>query len=82
MVNRHLSNRDALIHPAGRSSVMSLDQAAGYLHVSKAHLSNVINGKVPGMKPLRFFRMGRRVLIKREWIDEWLEVAAHEVPRQ
>jgi len=64
------------------SPVMSLNQAAAYLQVSKAHLSNVINGKVPGVTPVRFFRLGRRVLIKREWIDEWLEVAAREALRQ
>ena len=55
------------------SSVMSLKEAAAYLHVSKGHLSNVINGKVPGVAPVRSFRLGRRVLFKREWIDEWLE---------
>jgi excisionase family DNA binding protein len=62
------------------SSVLSLKQAAVYLRVSKAHLSNVINGKVPGVKPVRCFRLGRRVLIKREWIDEWLEIPGHGEP--
>ena len=57
------------------SSVMTLREAASYLHVSKAHLSNVINGKVPGVAPVRSFRVGRRVLIKREWIEAWLESA-------
>ena len=55
--------------------VMTLTQAAAYLRVSKAHLSNVINGKVPGVPPVRSFRMGRRILIKREWLDQWLETA-------
>ena len=55
--------------------VMTLTQAAAYLRVSKAHLSNVINGKVPGVQPVRCFRMGRRILIKREWLDEWMESA-------
>jgi excisionase family DNA binding protein len=64
------------------SSVMSLRQAAAYLQVSKAHLSNVINGKVTGVPPVRSFRVGRRLLIKREWIDEWLESAHHEAVRQ
>jgi excisionase family DNA binding protein len=54
---------------------MNLGQAAAYLGVSKAHLSHLINGKVPGVEPLRHFRLGRRILIKREWIDEWLERA-------
>ena len=71
-----------MILPNPQTSVMTLAQAASYLQVSKAHLSNVINGKVPGVKPVRFFRLGRRVLIKREWIDEWLEVAAREALRQ
>lgn len=57
------------------SPVMTLKQAASYLQISKAHLSNVINGKVAGVTPVRCIRMGRRILIKREWIEEWLEVA-------
>ena len=60
------------------SPVMNLKQAAAYLQVSKAHLSNVINGKVHGVSPVRSFRLGRRVLIKREWIDKWLEAEGQE----
>ena len=40
------------------SPVMTLTQAAAYLRVSKAHLSNVINGKVPGVPPVRQFQDG------------------------
>jgi len=47
------------------------------LQVSKAHLSNVINGKVRGVAPVRSIRLGRRILIKREWIEDWLETANH-----
>jgi len=64
-------------HPA----VLTLEQAATYLQVSKAHLSNVIGGKVPGVTPVRCFRVGRRVLIKREWIDRWLEGERAEARR-
>jgi excisionase family DNA binding protein len=67
------------INAKPESPVLTLAQAARYLQVSKAHLSNVINGKVPGVEHLRFFRMGRRILIKREWIDQWLEVENREV---
>ena len=56
-----------------RSTVMTLKQAAAYLRISKAHLSNIIRGKVPGVPPLRCARVGRRVLIKLGWADEWLE---------
>ena len=60
------------------TSVMTLQQAASYLQISKAHLSNVINGKVACVTPVRCFRMGRRILIKREWIEEWLELTDQE----
>ena len=64
-----------------RTPVMTLKQAAAYLQVSKAHLSNVINGKVPGVLPLRCFRVGRRILIKLEWLESWLESAHLEALR-
>jgi hypothetical protein len=47
-----------------------------YLQVSKAHLSNLMTGKVPGVPVLRHVRAGRRILIKQEWADQWLEAAA------
>ena len=65
-----------------RPQVLTLKQAAEYLRISKAHLSNVINRKVPGVPPLCYAQVGRRILIKREWADEWLEMAAQESQRQ
>jgi hypothetical protein len=53
--------------------VMNMKQAAGYLRISKAHLSNVLNGKVSGVPPLRHAAVGRRILIKRAWAEQWLE---------
>ena len=58
------------------SPVLTLRQAAQYLRISKAHLSNVIKCKVPGVPILSYARIGRRILIKREWADDWLEKAA------
>lgn len=65
-----------------RSQVLTLSQAAAYLQISKAHLSNLIAGKVSGVPPLRHVRAGRRILIKREWANEWLETAAEKSLRQ
>jgi hypothetical protein len=58
-----------------RSEVLNLKQAAAFIGISKAHLSNVIQGKVPGVPPPQYARIGRRILIKREWANEWLEKA-------
>ncbi len=66
---------------AQQTPIMTLQQAAAYLQISKAHLSNVINGKVPEVPPLRCFRVGRRILIRREWVDEWMESADLELVR-
>jgi len=70
-----------MIDTKEQTPVMTLRQAARYLQVSKAHLSNVIKGKLPDVRPLRCFRAGRRILIKREWVDEWLETAHPEAIR-
>lgn len=56
--------------------VLDLKQTAEYVGISKAHLSNILNGKVNGVLPLRCARIGRRILIKREWTDEWLDEMA------
>lgn len=56
--------------------VMTLREAARYARVSTAHLSNVINGKVDGVPGLRHARVGRRVVIRREWADSWLDELA------
>ena len=65
-----------------RTQVLTLEQAAAYLRISKAHLSNVIRGKASGVPPLRHVRAGRRLLIKREWADHWLEIASQESRHQ
>jgi excisionase family DNA binding protein len=62
------------------STVLDLKKAAEYLGISKAHLSNVINHKVRGVPHLRCARVGRRILIRREWADEWLENAGTDSP--
>ena len=67
-----------MVETISRSPVLTLKQAAEYLGISKAHLSNVVNGKVPSAPPLRFARIGRRILIKRKWADEFLESAGQK----
>ena len=60
--------------------VMTLREAAKYLHVSPSHLSNVLNGKVHGVPQIRSARVGlRSVRFRREWLDEWLDSTAKKV---
>jgi len=57
---------------------MTRVEAAQYLRVSSAHVSNLAHGKVPGMPRLRFCPAGRRLIFKRAWLDEFVEAAAKE----
>jgi len=53
--------------------VLTIAESAILLRCSKAHISNVINGKVDGVPPLPCVKVGRRKLIRRESITRWLE---------
>ena len=53
--------------------VLTLEESAVVLRCSKTHVSNLVNGRVPSTPRLPHFRLGRRVLIRRERIDRWME---------
>jgi excisionase family DNA binding protein len=55
------------------ANILTINQVAEILHCSKTHVSNVLNGKIADLPPLPHFSMGRRKLIRREWLDAWLE---------
>jgi hypothetical protein len=43
------------------------------LRCSKTHVSHVLAGKVPGIPRLTHIAMGRRKLVRREWLEQWME---------
>jgi excisionase family DNA binding protein len=53
--------------------VLTMEEAARILRCSKAHLSNVLRGKVPSLPPLPHVSLGRRTLIRRAVLQQWLE---------
>jgi hypothetical protein len=53
-------------------SILTLKEVSKELRCSKAHLSHIINGKVAGLPPLPFARIGRRVIIRRAALLNWL----------
>lgn len=57
------------------NDILTVKDVASILRCSKAHVCNVLNGKVPGVPPLTHFPMGRRKLIRREWLEAWLEAS-------
>lgn len=53
--------------------ILTVAEVASELRCSKAHICNAINGKVRHVKPLPAIALGRRRLIRRATLDEWLK---------
>lgn len=59
--------------PAESSQNLTRADAAKYLRISQAHLSNLVRGKVTGVPRLRCAWIGRRMIFKREWLEELVD---------
>lgn len=58
------------------STLLSIDGAAEYLGITKSTMLKLMHGKVPGPR-IRFARVGaRKVIIRRAWLDRWIEESA------
>ncbi len=55
--------------------VLTIPEAATILRCSEAHLYNLLNHKVSDTPPLHYIRLGRRKLIRRESLLEWIKKA-------
>ena len=53
--------------------ILTINDVAAILRCSKTHVSHVLAGKIAGIPKLTHIAMGRRKLIRREWLDEWME---------
>lgn len=54
-------------------NILTITELSIVLHCSKTHVSNVLNGKVEGLAPLTHVAIGRRKLVRREWLEKWME---------
>ena len=55
------------------SEVMTVEEVAHVLRVSKAHVHNLINGKVRGVPQLPSVCPGRRHLVRRASLQNWMQ---------
>lgn len=73
------SSEDAPGGTDGLSRVLTITEAARELRCSKAHIHNIVHGRVHDLPPLPVLRLGRRVLIRAEALKAWmLSVEARE----
>jgi excisionase family DNA binding protein len=71
-----LANPDAV---SQQPSILTVAEAARELRCSKAHVHHLIAGKVQGVRPLPSLWLGRRRLILRASLQEWIR-ASEESP--
>jgi hypothetical protein len=53
--------------------ILTIQDVAELLRCSKTHVCNVMAGRVPGVPKLTHVALGRRKIVRREWLDQWLE---------
>ena len=53
--------------------ILTINEVAAILRCSKTHVSHVLAGKIPGIARLTHIAVGRRKLVRRDWLDQWME---------
>lgn len=54
--------------------ILTVSEVAADLRCSKAHVHNLIAGRVRGLPPLPAIHLGRRSLVRRESLNAWLQL--------
>jgi hypothetical protein len=69
--------------PSNAPAVLTVSEVARELRCSKAHVHNIISGKVSNLPPLPVLRIGRRLLVRAEGLRAWMtNLEAHEIEAQ
>ncbi len=55
------------------ADILTIDEVAKVLRCSKAHVQNALRGNLRGLPRLMHLPMGRRKVVRREWLQQWLE---------
>jgi excisionase family DNA binding protein len=53
--------------------MLTVKEAADILRCSKAHVHNAVHGKVQGFPKLTHLTIGRRKLVRSDWLEQWVE---------
>jgi len=53
--------------------LLTMADVAALLHVSKAHVCKAVAGRVPGCPAIPCVALGRRKLVRRQSLVEWLQ---------
>ncbi|MDX1980387.1 MAG: helix-turn-helix domain-containing protein [Bryobacteraceae bacterium] len=78
-IYRGLIRRDDRASLDFQTQVLTLKEVADELRCSKAHVCNIIHGKVPTLPAMPVVRLGRRLIVRREALDGWLAVVERQI---
>jgi excisionase family DNA binding protein len=73
-INKSIANGLSEIRTL-KDPLLTLTEIADELRCSKAHVSHLINGKVPGISALPAIALGRRRLVRRSTFEEWKKIS-------
>lgn len=69
------SGSQAASELSGINDVLTIAETAALLRCSKAHVQNLLAGKVRRTAPLPYIPLGRRKLIRRDSLLRWMETS-------
>jgi len=55
-----------------KKKILTLREVAERLRCSKAHASKLLKGQVHGVPALTHMEMGRRKVVREEWLEQWM----------
>ncbi len=55
------------------SNILTVKEVANILRCSKTHVLNALEGKVRGLPKLTHLSLGRRKVVRQDWLDRWME---------
>ena len=61
----------------GGQGILTVIEVARELRCSKSHVHHLIEGRVRGMQPLPSLWLGRRRVVRRASLDEWIKANEH-----
>lgn len=72
-----MSKRGAIfMNGNGNQEILTLREVAAVLRCSKAHAAKLLNGEIRGLPPLTHVAMGRRKVVRREWLESWMKTCS------
>jgi hypothetical protein len=62
----------SMIRGTAPRELLTIPETAVALRCSKAHVQNILNRRVPGVPPLPHIALGRRKLVMRSTLEDWI----------